>query len=132
MSVCRVKYHNIHLCRYKRITPFKHICSDSKCRTAKQSALRILCGIRILYLLFNILYCNKSLKVAVFINYRKLFHSGLCQNFLGFLQGSALKCRNQMFLSHTLRYLLCIIFLKLQVSVGNDTYQFLSFSYRNS
>ena len=104
MTVRRIDNYDINVCLYKSLYSVEHINRNSDARSAKKSSLCVLCRIGIFDLLFNIFYCDKSLKIKIVIYNREFLNSCLCQNPLCFCKRNSLFGSNKIFRCHGFFY----------------------------
>ena len=123
--MCRVYNYHVNFGFYQCLYPVEDVCCHADTCSTEKSALRILGRVRILDLLFDILYRDKSGEIAVLIDDGKLFLSCLSEDILGIIKRYALLGSDQPLTCHALTDLFIKISLKLQITVCDDTHKFL-------
>ena len=124
MAVSGVEHKAVNAGIGKRLCTVKHVGSYAESGSAKESVILITGSIGILDSLFNILDCNKTCKLAVAVNKRKLFNLGLHKYCLGVLKGCAVHGGNKLlFWSHNLGNSYIVIGHKAKVAVCENTYK---------
>ena len=124
MPMSGIDYNHIYMSIYQSVDPCHYIFCDTYCRTAEQSSLCIFRRQRIFDLFFNIFDRNETFQIKIVIYDRKFFFSGFCQDLFCLFKSHSFFCSNQPLRGHALFDLSGEIFLKFQVTVCDDTYQF--------
>ena len=101
----------------------QNIGGDAYAGAAEKASLGILCGIRVLDLLLNILDGDESAEIVILVDDGELLHLRLGQNLLRILHADAHRCRHQVLAGHAVPDQLAVILFKLQIAVGDDAHQ---------
>ena len=128
----RIQHDNINMCLHECFRSFQTVCSNTNRCSAKKTSFGIFRRKRILDLLLNIFNRDQAFQIEILIHDRKLLLACFRKNLFSLFQGNALRCCDQPFRSHGFFNLLGKILFKLQITVGNDTYQLSSFCDRHT
>ncbi len=123
MPVRCVHSNGVYLCRLKRAYAVKRIAADAYRRAHEQPPVLVLCGMRILYGLFYVLYGYQALEYIVIVNNGQFFYAVLAEYLLRLLKRRAHGRGNQIVLCHYVGNLLVVIGFKAQVAVGEYAHQ---------
>ena len=116
----RVEHEHIDARVDKRAGAVKHVVCNADSGGAEQTAGGVLCGVRVLEHLFNVLYRDKAAQLVVLIDYGELLYTVLLEDGLGFVKRRADKAGDKPALGHDLIDAAAHIGLKLHVAVRDD------------
>ncbi len=98
----------------------ENVIRDADGGGAEQTAGGVLCGVRILDYLLDILYRDEATELIVLIDYGKLLYTVLLEDGLGFVKRRADKAGDKPGLGHDLVDVAAHIGLEFHVTVGDD------------
>ena len=116
----RVEHEHVNARIDKRAGTVEHVIRDADGGSAEQTAGCVLCGVRVLEHLFNVLYRDKAAQLVVLVDYGKLLYTVLLEDGLGFVKRRADKAGDKPGLGHDLVDAAAHIGLKLHIAVRDD------------
>ena len=128
-----VKHKIVCSCSKKLSCSVKNVLGNAYSRTADKTSARVLCGVRILGCLLDILYSDKSLKLVISVNYRELLDLMLSEYLLRVCKGCSLGSGNKVVLCHNVCDTNVEVNHKAHIAVGDYTDNaLLIVTYRNA
>ena len=132
MAVRGIEHQYISLSLEQCAGSVEDVGGDTDSGAAEKSAACVARGVRILYALLDILYCDKTLEEAVLIDERELLDLVLSEYFLSLLESCADGGCNEVLLGHYFADLLVVVGDEAEVTVSEDTHELAVFNYRNT